>query len=114
MSRTALLNELARVTRIMVQGGLSSTTRTCGKPQCPCHSDSARRHGPNLYLTWRADQKGHALYVPPEHAAEAKAAQAAWSRFWKIGCELAALNREQMSRQWKRAKSSTAPARKTS
>jgi hypothetical protein len=112
MSRKALLNELARVTRIMVQGGLSSTTRTCGKPQCPCHSDRARRHGPNLYLTWRADEKSHALYVPAEHAEEARVAQAAWARFWGIGCELAGLNREQMRREWQRSKV-TAAGRKT-
>jgi hypothetical protein len=113
MSRQTLLNELARVTCIMVQGGLSSTSRTCGKPQCPCHTDRARRHGPNLYLTYRTEDKNQAVYVPPEHAAEAKAAQAAWSRYWEIGCELAALNREQMRRQWKRSKV-TAAGRKTS
>ncbi len=113
MSRKALLNELDNVTRIMVQGGLSSTTRTCGKPQCPCHGDHARRHGPNAYLTWRAEGKSHALYVPPEHIAEAQAAQAAWARYWEIGCELAALNREQMRRRWQRDKSRTA-ARKAS
>lgn len=113
MSRQALLNELARVTRTMVQGGLSSTTRTCGKPQCPCHTDRARRHGPNLYFTYRADDKSQAVYVPPEHAVEAKAAQAAWSRYWEIGCELAALNRDQMRRQWKRSKVAAA-GRKTS
>ena len=108
MSRKKLLNELTRVTRSMVQGGLSSTTRTCGKAQCPCHTDRSRRHGPNLYLTWRAEGKSQALYVPPEHAAEAKAAQATWSRFWEIGCELAVLNREQMRRRWTRKASGTA------
>jgi hypothetical protein len=102
MSRQALLNELARVTRIMVQGGLSSTTRTCGKPQCPCHTDQSRRHGPNTYFTYRADGKSQALYVPPAHAADATVAQAAWSRYWEIGCELAALNREHLRRKWKR------------
>jgi hypothetical protein len=108
MSRTALLNELGLVTHTMVQGALSSTTRTCGKPQCPCHTDRARRHGPNLYLTWRADDKSQALYVPPEHAGEATAAQTAWARFWEIGCELAALNREQMRRCWHRSKAASA------
>jgi hypothetical protein len=113
MSRKALLNELARVTRIMVQGGLSSTTRTCGKPQCPCHTDQARRHGPNTYFTYRADGKSQALYVPPAHAAEASAAQAAWLRYWEIGCELAALNREQLHRKWQRSQV-TAARRKSS
>jgi hypothetical protein len=88
----------------MVQGGLSSTTRTCGKPLCPCHSDPARRHGPNLYFTWRMDGKSKALYVPPQHAEEAKAAQAAWARFWEIGCQIAALNREQLRQRWSRSR----------
>ena len=108
MSRKTLLAQLRRVTRTMVQGGLSSTTRTCGKPQCPCHTDPARRHGPHTYLTYRAEGKSHALYVPPEQLAEAQAAQAAWARYWEIGCELAALNREQMRSRWQRSKSRTA------
>jgi hypothetical protein len=102
MLKKALLDELATVTRTMVQGGLSSTTRTCGKPQCPCHIDSSHRHGPNLCLTYGAEGKSHALYIPPKHADEAKAAEAAWARFGEIGCELAAGNREQMCNKWKR------------
>jgi hypothetical protein len=104
MSRKALLKQLASITHSMVQGGLSSTTRTCGKPACPCHSDPARRHGPNLYFTWRSDGKAHALYVPPEFADQAKAAQTAWAEFWDIGCQLAALNRAQLQKRWSRSK----------
>ena len=103
-SRTALLKELQRTAQTMVQGGLSSTTRTCGKAACPCHTDAARRHGPNLYFTWRTGTKYHALYVPPEHAAEAQAAHDAWARFWAIGREFAALNREQLKKRWARKK----------
>jgi hypothetical protein len=77
MRRVKLLKELDLTSQTMVQGGLSSTTRMCGKPACPCHQDPAKRHGPNLYFTWRANGKGQALYVPPEHAKEARAAQAA-------------------------------------
>ena len=84
MSRIKLLKELDLTSQTMVQGGLSSTTRMCGKPACPCHQDPAKRHGPNLYFTWRANGKGQALYVPPEYAQEAKAAQAAWARYWEI------------------------------
>jgi uncharacterized protein DUF6788 len=106
MCRNTLLKQLADATQTMVQGGLSSTTRTCGKPSCPCHSDPSRRHGPNLYFTWREDGKGHALYVPAEHAAEAHAAQLAWARFWQIGCQIAALNRAQLRKHWTHSKSS--------
>jgi hypothetical protein len=107
MSRTGLLKELQRAAQTMVQGGLSSTTRTCGKAACSCHSDATRRHGPNLYFTWRAGIKYQALYVPPEHADEAEAAHDAWARFWEIGCELAALNREQLKKRWARKKKTT-------
>ena len=111
MSRVKLLKELGLTSQTMVQGGLSSTTRMCGKPACPCHQDPAKRHGPNLYLTWRANGKGQALYVPPEHAQEARAAQAAWARYWEIGLELAALHREEMKKRWSRAKAKSARQR---
>ena len=111
MIRTALLQELESLSLSMVQGGLSSTTRTCGKPACPCHTDPARRHGPNLYFTWRADGRSQSLYVPAQHADEARAAQAAWARFWDIGVQLAALNRDRMRKRFARSKS---PRRKAS
>src|ERR1700693_2859078 len=104
MSRTTLLRQLAKLSSIMVQGGLSSTTRTCGKPAGPCHSDPARRHGPNLYFTWRSVGKSQSLYVPADRTDQAKAAQAALSRFWEIGCQIATLNREQLRKQWTQRK----------
>jgi len=104
MSRQKLIRHLAAVAEIMVQGGRSETTRTCGNPNCACHSDPARRHGPHLYLTYRSEGKSRSLYVPPERAAAMKKAQAAWARFWELGCELATLNRQQLEREWKRDK----------
>src|SRR5271169_1354991 len=104
MSRNGLLRQLEQAAQAMVQGGLSSTTRTCGKQACPCHSDPSRRHGPNLYFTWRQDGKSRSLYVPSEHLEEAEAAQAAWARFWEIGCQIAALNRERLKKSWTRDK----------
>ena len=62
----------------MVQGGLSETSRRCGKPACQCHHDPTYRHGPHLYLTYREDGAGRSLYVPPEHAEEVRAAHEAW------------------------------------
>lgn len=56
----------------------------------------------NALVTLTAPAGMVPLYIPPKHADEAKAAQAAWARFWEIGCELAAGNREQMCGKWKR------------
>jgi hypothetical protein len=113
MSRKRLLEQLALAAQDMVQGALSSTTRTCGKASCPCHSDPARRHGPNLYFTWRSEGHSRALYVAPQHAEQARAAQAAWTRFWEIGCQIAALNREQLRRRWARSHSAARPPRRS-
>ena len=53
MSRqTTLLRKLLHAAPIMIQGGLSETTRRCGNPSCACHRDPDRRHGPHLSITW--------------------------------------------------------------
>ena len=98
----SLVRALLAATRSMVQGGLSETSRRCGKPTCQCHDDPTYRHGPHLYLTYREDNESRSMYVPPEHAAAARAAHEAWASFWTIGCAIAALNREALRRQWQR------------
>lgn len=96
----SLVRALLAATRSMVQGGLSETSRSCGKATCQCQRDPAYRHGPHLYLTYREDGASRSLYVPPEQAAVARAAHAAWASFWETGCALAAVNREALRRQW--------------
>ena len=108
LKREALLHQLTEAAQSMVQGGLSETTRQCGKSTCACRSDSSRRHGPHLYLTFRKDGKSHAVYIAPQHAAEIRQAHAAWARFWEIGCALADLNRTEMQAQWQQSTATTA------
>src|SRR6267143_2235735 len=96
-----LRRRLLKAAEIMVQGGLSETTRRCGNPGCICHRDASQRHGPHLYLTYRSAGKNRALYVPAEHAEEARRGQAAWKEFWEVGCAMAAENREQLRRRAK-------------
>ena len=98
----SLIRALLAATKSMVQGGLSETFRRCGKPTCQCHHDATYRHGPHLYLTYREGDESRSLYVPPEHAEGARVAHEAWALFWKTGCAIAALNREQLRRQWQR------------
>ena len=100
--RKSLLRALLAASRSMVQGGLSETSRRCGRATCACHHDPASRHGPHLYLTYRDNGESRSLYVPPERANVARAAHDAWASFWTIGCAIAALNREERRRQWQR------------
>jgi hypothetical protein len=98
--KAALIRALLAATNAMVQGGLSETSRRCGKATCQCAGDSMYRHGPHLYLTYRDGGTNRSLYVPPEHADAARAAHAAWATFWETGCAIAALNRETWRRRW--------------
>jgi len=86
----------------MVQGGLSETSRRCGKANCACAKDPAFRHGPHLYLTYREDGANQSLYVPSEHAPSARAAHAAWALFWETAHTIAAVNREALRHRWRR------------
>lgn len=96
LSLPQLRRRLLKATEIMVQGGLSQTTRRCGNPGCICHRDPSQRHGPHLYLTYQSEGKNRALYVPTEHAEDARQAHAAWKEFWELGCAIAAYNREHL------------------
>ncbi len=100
MSKESLLRKLLRAADHMMQGGLSETTRRCGKPTCACSQDPAQRHGPHLYVTYRSEGKNRGLYVPTEHADEARRGHAAWAEFWETATAIAALNREQLRQQW--------------
>jgi hypothetical protein len=106
-----LRRALLAATRSMVQGGLSATTRRCGKPTCACAHDTTARHGPHLYLTYQDDGASRSLYVPPDQAEVAQAAREAWAAFWTIGCAIAAENREALRRQWQ--KTTRGPARRS-
>jgi hypothetical protein len=109
--RQTLRRALLEATRTMVQGGLSATTRRCGKPTCACAQNPAARHGPHLYLTYQDDGASRSLYVPPDQAAVAEGAREAWAAFWRIGCAIAAENREALRRQWQQSR--RGPARRS-
>ncbi len=119
MSRTnkTLLPRLQRLAATAVQGGLSETTRTCGNPACACHQDPARRHGPHLYLTFRApDGRSSALYVPREHEQRVRKAVQAWAQLWKTIVEISHENREALGRSMRRRENQrgASPRRKRS
>jgi len=65
----------------------------CGKPQCACQKDPARRHGPYFQWTYNANGKTATIMLPP---GTAPIYQAAARQYRKLK---AALNRlERLSR----------------
>src|SRR5947208_15046241 len=83
VSRQKLLRQLLRAAPSMIQGSLSETTRRCGNPNCACHRDPARRHGPHLYITWAEGGRSRSLYDHAEQIELARRANTAWAQFWE-------------------------------
>lgn len=104
MGRKGRIRELEEAAQSMVQGSLSELTRQCGDPSCACASDPAYRHGPHLYLKFKAEGKSHSVYVPAQSAPQVKDAHAAWLRFQQVGAEISSANRRQLLRDLERAK----------
>ena len=102
--KEALTAEISQTAESMVQGSLTELTRKCGDPSCACATDPARRHGPHLYLMFKAEGKTHSVYVLPEHGETIKEAHRAWLRFQEIGVEIAAGNRARFLLALERAK----------
>ena len=103
-NKQKLIHALVKNAETMIQAGMSSTTRTCGKASCACRVDASRRHGPNTYLTFRtADGRSSGLYVSPEHLEEATEAKKAWDQFWETATAVATINREELKQRWQAA-----------
>src|SRR3989442_8293042 len=95
-----LIGELVKNAKAMIQAGRSQTTRTCGQPSCACHSDRARRHGPNAYLTFRAEGRSGGVYVAPEPLEEAEGAKRAWDEVWQAATRVAGVKPGEMKGGW--------------
>ncbi len=106
-----LIHQLDKAAESMVQGSLSELTRQCGDPSCACARDPAYRHGPHLYLKFKAEGKSHSIYIPPQSAPTVKSAHAAWQRFQQVGSEISAANRERLLRDVEREKAKSKAAK---
>jgi len=106
------LDQLLQAAEVMLQGSLSETTRTCGRPTCRCRR--GERHGPHTYLTFRtAEGRSSALYVPPAELPRFRQGVAAWQRFGKLAARLAQENREAIVRQRRSGAGRRSDARRT-
>ncbi|WP_374952861.1 DUF6788 family protein [Alicyclobacillus acidocaldarius] len=47
-----------------IAGSLVETYRTCGKPNCICHS--GQKHGPYYLLTWSENGRTRTCHVPAD------------------------------------------------
>lgn len=96
-SKSLLKAKILKLLDTAIQGGLSETTRTCGNKKCSCHSDPGKRHGPNLYLTFRTSKgRSSGLYIQRDREKHVRKAVLAWAKLWKTLVDYAAINREEL------------------
>lgn len=88
-----LKNELARL-EYFSKGTVLARRMKCGKPQCPCHTKPAQRHGP--YYEWTYKVRGKTVNVRLDQDA-APLYQAATQQHRKLKSILDRL--EKLSRQ---------------
>jgi hypothetical protein len=91
--RTKLIGELARLAEVAIFGSISETYRTCGNAGCRCHREGPK-HGPHLYVSYRAEGKTTGYYVPKAAHDDIRRGIEAWQTLQLRLRALAELNKE--------------------
>ncbi len=97
--RAALLHQ-ARLPAHLVRGSFFEQLRKCGKPNCACHRDPGKRHGPYHYLAicLGVGKVRRFLLKSPGQQDQARAASAAYAQFMEQIEELSQINAELIRR----------------
>ena len=114
-SKSYLKKKILRLLDLSIQGAPSLTFRTCGNPICACHSDKTKKHGPNLYLTFKtSDGRSSGMYVPKAYEKHVRKAVANWAKLWQALVDYAAHNRENLRQQMRKTLPLRTPKKKKS
>lgn len=87
-----LIGKVAQLSQTMLQGSKSLTYRTCGKKGCRCRQ--GRKHGPDLFITWKEGGKTRAYYVAKGREEQALERLGAWREFQELAKRIAQINLE--------------------
>jgi len=94
--RNKAIERLLELAPQMLFGSSSQTYRTCGNPNCRCHS-TGPKHGPHVYVNYKGeDGRTTGYYVPQALQERVQGGLAAWREFQALSKQIAQLNREIM------------------
>ena len=97
--RDKAAEQLRKLATTMLIGSLSETYRTCGNPNCRCHS-TGPKHGPHLYVSYRGDTgRTTGYYVRTALHDRVRSGLEAWREFQELAKEVAALNKQIMDEE---------------
>lgn len=100
-----LRQELAEL-GFFCKGTVLERRMKCGQPQCACHRDPRRRHGPYWEWTYKAQGKTVNVRLSPEAASFYQAATRQYRQLKSTLGRMERLSRSALARQAKRAHSS--------
>lgn len=94
--RDKAVKRLLELAPQMLFGSSSQTYRTCGNPNCRCHS-TGPKHGPHMYVNYKgADGRTTGYYVPQAFHDRVLQGLSAWREVHALSKEIGELNREIM------------------
>ena len=98
-----LKRELAQV-QYLLKGTLLQRMMKCGKPNCACRRDPAKRHGPYFEWTYKAKGKTVNLKLRPEQAPIYRAAAQQYRKLKSILRRLERLSRTALAHRARQAR----------
>lgn len=94
--RDKAIERLLELAPDILFGSSSETYRTCGNPNCRCHS-SGPKHGPHVYVNYKAASgRTTGYYVPQALHERVQGGLSAWREFQALSKQIAELNRQIM------------------
>lgn len=92
--RDEAVEKLHELAPKLLFGSASLTYRTCGNPNCRCHT-TGPKHGPHMYVNYKGDSgRTTGYYVPKAFQERVSDGLAAWREFQALAREVARINEE--------------------
>ncbi len=97
--RERALKRLQELTTTMLIGSTSETYRTCGNPNCRCHT-TGPKHGPHINVSYLGEHgKTTGYYVRQALRERVLGGLVAWKEFQALAKEIAHLNKQLMDEE---------------
>jgi hypothetical protein len=91
-AKSVLFSRNLKLYHHAMNGALFKRRTECGKPQCGCHTDKSKRHGPYFYFNFKYKGKNHQVYVVEKKAAVIRSCLRAYKDLKKMFEDLTYLN----------------------
>lgn len=97
--RDEAINKLLELAPRLLLGSASETYRTCGNPNCRCHS-TGPKHGPHMYVNYKGEHgRTTGYYVRKALVDQVRDGLESWRNFQALAKQIGQLNKDIMDAQ---------------